>query len=84
MPPTYVSVPVPLVSTAFHSILAALRRSGPLFLSERIAIVGAEQAVALDHLDEALRLAPALSPELFRKIIDRGGTRLGFGRRRIE
>jgi hypothetical protein len=33
-------------------------------------IVGAEQAVALDRLDEALRLAPALGPELFSKIID--------------
>jgi len=33
-------------------------------------IVGAEQAVALDRLDDTLRLAPALGPELFRKIID--------------
>ncbi len=47
-------------------------------------IVGAEQAVALDRLDDALPLAPALGPELFGKIIDGGGTRLGCGRRRIE
>ena len=46
------------------------------FCWERIMIVGAEQAVALDRLDDALRLAPTPSPELFRKIIDRGGTRL--------
>jgi hypothetical protein len=37
---------------------------------------GAEQAVAHDRLGDALRLAPALGPELFNKIIDRGGTRL--------
>ena len=40
-------------------------------------IVGAEQAVALDRLDDALPLAPALGPELFGKIIDGGGT--GWG-----
>ena len=62
--------------TAIHSILAALGRSGPLFLWERVVIVGAEQAVAHDRLDDTLRLAPALGPELFSKIIDRGGTRL--------
>jgi len=39
-------------------------------------MLGAEQAVAHDRLDDALRLAPALGPELFNKIIDRGGTRL--------
>jgi hypothetical protein len=43
-------------------------------------IVGAERAVALDRLDEALRLALALGPELFRKIIDGEGARLGCGR----
>jgi len=39
-------------------------------------IVDVEQAVALDRLDDALRLAPALGAELFRKVIDSGGTRL--------
>jgi hypothetical protein len=39
-------------------------------------IVDAEQAVALDRLDDALRLAPALGAELFCKVIDSGGTRL--------
>jgi len=38
--------------------------------------VAAGQAVAIDRLDDALRLAPTPGPELFRKIIDRGGTRL--------
>lgn len=39
-------------------------------------MLGAEQVIALDRLDDALRLAPALGPELFRKVIDCGGTRL--------
>ena len=33
-------------------------------------MLGAEEVIALDRLDEALRLALALGPELFCKIID--------------
>ncbi|MGD0331749.1 MAG: hypothetical protein ABSA90_00685 [Xanthobacteraceae bacterium] len=39
-------------------------------------MLGAEEVIALDRLDDALRRAPALGAELFRKIIDSGGTRL--------
>jgi sugar (pentulose or hexulose) kinase len=39
-------------------------------------MLGAQQAIALDRLDDALRLAPALGRELFRIVIDSGGTRL--------
>jgi hypothetical protein len=39
-------------------------------------MIGADQAVDFDRLDDELRRAPALAPELFRKVIERGGARL--------
>ncbi len=39
-------------------------------------MLGAEQAIALDRLDDALRLAPAPKRELFCNVIDGGGMRL--------
>jgi hypothetical protein len=39
-------------------------------------MIGADQAVDWDRLDDELRRAPALAPELFRKVIERGGARL--------
>lgn len=42
---------------------------------------GAERAIALDRLDDALRVAPVPGPELFRQVIDGGGARLRALRR---
>ena len=40
-------------------------------------MLGAEQTVALDRLDDELRLAPALGAALFREVIDSASTRFG-------
>lgn len=39
-------------------------------------MIGADQAVDLDRLDDELRLAPALAPELLRKVMESAGARL--------
>jgi hypothetical protein len=44
-------------------------------------MIGAEQAVDFDRLDDELRLAPALAPELLCKVMESAGTRLSLLRK---
>ena len=44
-------------------------------------MIGAEHAVELDRLDDELRLAPVLAPELLCKFMESAGTRLSLLRK---